>query len=154
MEPKLSERIRKSFEKKKEHAELMRTIFAITAVLYVGFIIWLACIHCYEILWWAFNVWLLLVVIAVKNQSEKTDAKLVLTYLDYLESRKELLTTLDAVEREEQIKQASIEYTKSNRPVCIGGDRFSDMIDAMSVNKDFIAGAKWADENRQNTNAL
>ena len=151
MEPKLSERIRKSFEKKKEHAELMRTIFAITAVFYIGFIIWLACIHCYQILWWAFNVWLLLVVIAVKNQSESVDAKLVLTYLDYLESRDNLLNTLDTAEREEQIKQASIEYTKSNRPVCIGGDRFSDMIDAMSVNKDFIAGAKWADENRQNS---
>ena len=74
----------KTFEEKKEHAELMRNIFGITAVLYIGFIIWIACIHRYEILWWAFNVWLLLVCIAVKNQNEKKDAELVLEYMDRL----------------------------------------------------------------------
>ena len=72
----------KTLEEKKEHAQLMRNIFCITAVLYIGFIIWIACIHSYEILWWAFNVWLLLVCIAVMNQSEKKDAELVLKYME------------------------------------------------------------------------
>ena len=83
----------KNFEEKKEHAELMRNIFGIIAVLYIGFIIWIACIHRYEILWWAFNVWLLLVCIAVKNQGEKVDAELV---LKYIESRDDLI---DAISR-------------------------------------------------------
>ena len=74
----------KTFEEKKEHAQLMRNIFGITAVLYIGFIVFIVCIHRYEILWWAFNVWLLLVCIAVKNQNEKKDAELV---LEYMESR-------------------------------------------------------------------
>lgn len=81
----------KAFSEKKEHAELMRNIFGITAVLYIGFIIWIACIHRYEILWWAFNVWLLLVTLAVKNQSDKVDAELALSYIDYVDSRDELL---------------------------------------------------------------
>lgn len=72
----------KTFEEKKEHAQLMRNIFGITAVLYIGFIILIACIHRYEILWFAFNVWLLLVCIAVKNQNEKKEAELVLKYID------------------------------------------------------------------------
>ncbi|MBR7154325.1 MAG: DUF551 domain-containing protein [Paludibacteraceae bacterium] len=84
----------KTFEEKKEHAELMRNIFGITVVLYIGFIIWIVCIHRYEILWWAFNVWLLLVCIAVKNQGEKVDAELVLKYLEYIDSRDELIDAI------------------------------------------------------------
>ena len=45
----MEEKMTKTFEEKKEHAELMRNIFGITAVLYIGFIIWIACIHRYEI---------------------------------------------------------------------------------------------------------
>ena len=77
----------KTFEEKKEHAELMRNIFGITAVLYIGFIIWIACIHRYEILWWAFNVWLLLVCIAVKNQNEKKDAELAISAIEHEHNR-------------------------------------------------------------------
>ena len=84
----------KTFEEKKEYAVLMRNIFGITAVLYIGFIIWIACIHRYEILWWAFNVWLLLVCLAVKNQGEKVDAELVLKYIEYVESRDELIEAI------------------------------------------------------------
>ena len=72
----------KTFEEKKEHAQLMRNIFGITAVLYIGFIIWIACIHRYEILWWAFLVWLLLVGLSVSFYSRKKDAELALKCMD------------------------------------------------------------------------
>lgn len=48
--------------------------------------------------------------------------------------------------REEQIRQAGIEYTYRNRPMCIGGGAFSEMVDEMNRNKAFEEGAKWADE--------
>ena len=95
----MEEKMIKTFEEKKEHAQLMRNIFGITAVLYIGFIIWIACIHRYEILWFAFNVWLLLVCIAVMNQSEKKDTELVLKYIEYVELRDELI---EAISRNNQ----------------------------------------------------
>lgn len=48
--------------------------------------------------------------------------------------------------REEQIRQAGIEYTIKNRPMCIGGDAFSEVIDGMNRNRAFEEGAKFADE--------
>jgi hypothetical protein len=48
--------------------------------------------------------------------------------------------------REEQIRQASIEYTIKDRPMCIGGDAFSEIMDEMNRNHAFEEGAKWADE--------
>lgn len=48
--------------------------------------------------------------------------------------------------REEQIRQASIEYTIKNRPVCISGDAFSEVEDEINRNRAFEEGAKWADE--------
>lgn len=53
--------------------------------------------------------------------------------------------------REEQIKQAGIEYTYRNRPMCIGGGAFSEMVDEMNRNKAFEEGAKWADEHPNQT---
>ena len=50
------------------------------------------------------------------------------------------------MKREEEIRQASIEYTICNRPMCIGGGAFSRMVDEMNRNPAFEAGAKWADE--------
>lgn len=47
--------------------------------------------------------------------------------------------------REEQIRQASIEYTLKNRPMCIGGDAFAEMADELNRNPSFEEGAKWAD---------
>ena len=49
--------------------------------------------------------------------------------------------------REEQIIQAGIEYTVKTRPVCIGGDAFSELVDKMNRNRAFEEGAKWADIN-------
>lgn len=46
--------------------------------------------------------------------------------------------------REEQIRQASIEYTCRNTPMCIGG-AFSEMIYELNRNKSFEEGARWAD---------
>jgi hypothetical protein len=48
--------------------------------------------------------------------------------------------------REKEIRQASIEYTIKNRPMCIGGGAFSEVIDEMNRNYAFEEGAKWADE--------
>jgi hypothetical protein len=48
--------------------------------------------------------------------------------------------------REEERRQASIEYTCKNRPICIGGGAFSEVIDEMNRNHTFEGGAKWADE--------
>jgi hypothetical protein len=47
--------------------------------------------------------------------------------------------------RKEQIRQASIEYTIKDRPMCIGGDAFSEIMDEMNRNHAFEEGAKWAD---------
>lgn len=48
--------------------------------------------------------------------------------------------------REEQIRQASIEYTYQKQPMCIGGGSFSEMVDEMNRNHAFEEGAKWADK--------
>lgn len=48
--------------------------------------------------------------------------------------------------REEQIKQASVEYQISKCPKAIGGDAFADMIYKVNINPSFIAGAEWADK--------
>ena len=50
------------------------------------------------------------------------------------------------MEREEEIRQASIEYTMGNAPKCIGGDAFSEIVDGMNRNHAFEEGAKWADK--------
>jgi hypothetical protein len=47
--------------------------------------------------------------------------------------------------REEQIKAASSAYTKVRCPMVIGGERFNNKIN--SINANFVAGAKWADNN-------
>lgn len=49
--------------------------------------------------------------------------------------------------REEEIRQASIEYTMENAPKCIGGDAFSEVMNGMNRNHAFEEGAKWADKN-------
>lgn len=49
--------------------------------------------------------------------------------------------------REKEIRQAGIEYTLKNRPMCIGGDAFSEMVEEMNRNHAFEEGAKWADAN-------
>ena len=48
--------------------------------------------------------------------------------------------------REEQIRQAGIEYTIKNRPMCIGGGAFSKVADEMNRNRAFEESAKWADK--------
>ena len=48
--------------------------------------------------------------------------------------------------REEQIRQASIEYTIKDIPMCVGGGAFSEVVDEMNRNHAFEEGAKWADE--------
>ena len=52
--------------------------------------------------------------------------------------------------REEQIREASIAYTKANCPRAIGGDYFRDRVNPFNINHDFIEGAEWADANQPN----
>lgn len=47
--------------------------------------------------------------------------------------------------REEQIREASIDYQLSTDPQAIGGDAFADFAREMNVNPSFIAGVKWAE---------
>lgn len=47
--------------------------------------------------------------------------------------------------RDEQIREASIDYQLSTNPRAIGGDAFADMAREMNVNPSFIAGVKWKD---------
>lgn len=49
--------------------------------------------------------------------------------------------------REEQIKEASIEFQIATNPKCIAGAAFADFAREMNVNQSFIEGAKWADNN-------
>lgn len=51
--------------------------------------------------------------------------------------------------REEEIRQAGIEYTIGTRPMCIGGGAFSEVVDEMNRNYAFEEGAKWADEHQK-----
>lgn len=48
--------------------------------------------------------------------------------------------------REEQIREASIDYQLSTNMRAIGGDALSDFAREMNVNPSFIAGAKWAEK--------
>lgn len=50
------------------------------------------------------------------------------------------------MKREEQIKEASIDFQIATNPRCIAGEAFADFAREMNVNKSFIEGAKWADE--------
>ena len=48
--------------------------------------------------------------------------------------------------REEEIREASIDYQLSINPRAIGGDAFADFAREMNVNPSFIAGVKWAEK--------
>lgn len=48
--------------------------------------------------------------------------------------------------REEEIRQASLEYTLKNRPRPIGVSAFSEMVYEMNRNHAFEEGVKWADK--------
>lgn len=48
--------------------------------------------------------------------------------------------------REKEIRQAGIEYTCKDKPMCICGDAFSEVMDEMNRNRSFEEGAKWADK--------
>lgn len=92
----------KAFEEKKKNAEHLRNLFGICAVLYFGFIVLLVCAQKYNILFMTFNVWGLLVYLAVENQSEKIDAELVLKYIEYVEKRNELIKLSATLQEYEQ----------------------------------------------------
>lgn len=49
--------------------------------------------------------------------------------------------------REEQIKEASIDFQMATNPRCIAGGVLADFAREMNANQSFIEGAKWADNN-------
>ena len=49
--------------------------------------------------------------------------------------------------REEQIKEASIDFQIATNPRCVAGAAFADFAREINVNQSFIEGAKWADNN-------
>ena len=50
------------------------------------------------------------------------------------------------MKREEQIRQARIEYTIKNTPIRIDDNAFLKIIDELNINHTFEEGAKWADK--------
>ena len=50
------------------------------------------------------------------------------------------------MKRQEEIIEASIEYTMKNRPNVLAGDKFSEEMREYNRNKAFEEGAKWADK--------
>jgi hypothetical protein len=50
------------------------------------------------------------------------------------------------MKRQEEIIEASINYTMKNRPNVLAGDRFSEEMKIFNRNKHFEEGAKWADK--------
>jgi len=48
--------------------------------------------------------------------------------------------------REEQIKEASIDFQMATNPRCIAGVALADFAQELNVNQSFIEGAKWADQ--------
>lgn len=48
--------------------------------------------------------------------------------------------------RQEEIINAGIEYTMQTRPMCIGGDNYSEAMREFNRNRSFEEGAKWADK--------
>lgn len=48
--------------------------------------------------------------------------------------------------REEEIKEASINYTMKNRPNVLAGGKFSEEMREFNRNRHFEEGAEWADK--------
>ena len=88
----------KAFCEKKATAETMRMIFGITAILYIGFIIWTICIKNWSSLWWEFNVWLLLVALAFGKNGEIIDAELAIAAIELEESKVEFAISVYKVQ--------------------------------------------------------
>ena len=84
----------KAFEEKKGIARIMRNVFIVIAVVYVGLIIWSLCRQNYVPA--LFDVAILLMDIGYVCwcNASISDAELVLKYIEYIESRDELIDAI------------------------------------------------------------
>lgn len=84
----------KTFEEKKEIARIMRNVFIVVAVVYAGLIIWSLCRQNYVPA--LFDVAILLMDIGYVCwcNASISDAELVLKYIEYIESRDELIDAI------------------------------------------------------------
>lgn len=57
------------------------------------------------------------------------------------------MNKINFMTRDEEIREASIDYQISTNPRAIGGDAFADFAREMNVNPGFVAGANWSDNN-------
>lgn len=87
----MEKKMTKAFEEKKEIARIMRNVFIVIAVVYVGLIIWSICRQNYVPA--LFDVVILLMDIGYVCwcNASISDAELVLKYIEYVESRDELI---------------------------------------------------------------
>ena len=87
----MEKKMTNAFEEKKETARFMRNVFIVIAVFYVGLIIWSLCRQNYVPA--LFNVAILLMNIGYVCwcNASISDAELVLKYVEYVESRDELI---------------------------------------------------------------
>ena len=90
----MEEQMIKTFEEKKETARILRNVFIVAAVVYVGLIIWSLCLHKYVPA--LFDVVILLMDIGYVYwcKESMSDAELVLKYIEYVESRDELIEAI------------------------------------------------------------
>ena len=84
----------KTFEEKKETARILRNVFIVVAVVYVGLIIWSLCLHKYVPALFDAVILLMDIGYVYWCKERMSDAELVLKYIEYVESRDELIEAI------------------------------------------------------------
>lgn len=84
----------KTFEEKKETARILRNVFIVAAVVYVGLIIWSLCLQKYVPALFDAVILLMDIGYVYLCKESMSDAELVLKYLEYVESRDELIEAI------------------------------------------------------------
>ena len=84
----------KTFEDKKETARILRNVFIVAAVVYVGLIIWSLCLHKYVPALFDAVILLMDIGYVYWCKESMSDAELALKYIEYVESRDELIESI------------------------------------------------------------
>ena len=84
----------KTFEEKKETARILRNVFIVAAVVYVGLIIWSLCLHKYVPALFDAVILLMDIGYVYWCKESMSDAELALKYIEYVESRDELIESI------------------------------------------------------------
>ena len=122
----------KTSEEKKEIARIMRNVFIVIAVVYVGLIIWSLCRQNYVPA--LFDVVILLMDIGYVcwYNASISDAELVLKYLEYVESRDELI---DAICKNHPWINSSERWPNNEGRILMYDTKSGDINDAYSIGK-------------------